>query len=231
MMKRFPTIVTTFLFAGLLSAQSDAPFHCGSGELHRLSAAVLNDPLLEERIAHADAELEDFTRTFVQDASRGGGNYVIPVVFHIIHNNGQENISDAQVFDAVRILNEDFNRLNPDRVNVRQEFQSIIADVGIQFRLATKDPEGVCTNGITRTVSELTNDGTEEMKALINWPRNKYLNVWVAASADGAAASPSAFFSSLLSAVGSVGSSSLSTLINVLTSGRSGMAMSTSVPE
>ncbi|HEX2617585.1 MAG TPA: M43 family zinc metalloprotease, partial [Flavobacteriales bacterium] len=55
------------------------------------------------------------------------------------------------------------------------------------FRLAQLDPQGNCTKGITRTVSELTNDGTQDMKDLIDWPRDKYLNVWVAASADGAA--------------------------------------------
>ena len=38
-----------------------------------------------------------------------GGNYIIPMVVHIIHNYGSENISDAQVVDAIRILNEDFN--------------------------------------------------------------------------------------------------------------------------
>ena len=43
----------------------------------------------------------------------------IPVVFHIIHNNGPENISDEQVEDAVRVLNDDFNKLNDDWDNVK----------------------------------------------------------------------------------------------------------------
>ena len=141
----------------------------------------------QERMAQADAELEDFTRSF-QDLERGGsGGYVIPVVFHIIHNNGPENISDAQVRDAVRVLNNDFNRLNSDWNSVRPAFQSIVADIGIEFRLATRDPQGNCTNGITRTVSNLTNEGGSQMKSLISWPRSRYLQIWVAASADGAA--------------------------------------------
>ncbi|MBX2972549.1 MAG: T9SS type A sorting domain-containing protein [Flavobacteriales bacterium] len=146
-------------------------------------------PDLEERAARTTAELEAFTRSFINE--QGGdardGGFVIPIVFHIIHNNGPENISDAQVHDAVRVLNNDFNRLNTDWNTVRPQFLDIVANVGIEFRLATRDPNGQCTTGITRTQSPLTNDGTEQMKALISWPRNKYLQVWVAASADGAA--------------------------------------------
>ncbi|MCB0765140.1 MAG: choice-of-anchor J domain-containing protein, partial [Flavobacteriales bacterium] len=114
--------------------------------------------------------------------------YIIPVVFHIIHNNGAENISDAQVYDAVRVLNQDYNKLNTDWTTVRPDFLDRVADVGIEFRLATIDPQGNCTNGVTRTVSTQTYDGDFEMTQLIQWPRNRYMNIWVAASAgDGVA--------------------------------------------
>lgn len=185
-MKRlFLVPITALLIGNVLSAQQ-IPFHCGAGEVDRIGNAA-NDPFFQTRTAQSNAELEDFTRAFLADGNRGGGAYVIPIVFHIIHNNGVENIDDAQILDALRILNEDYSRQNPDWDNVRPEFQDLVADVGVEFRLATKDPSGNCTNGITRTVSVLTNDGTEDMKALIVWPRNKYLNIWVSASADGAA--------------------------------------------
>ena len=173
------------LFANPLFAQ-ERP--CGANEFER-QLAFVDDPAAElERIAQADAELEAFTAQFA--AQHSGAErvvYTLPVVFHIIHNNGVENISDAQVVDAMRILNEDFNKLNPDWPNVRPEFLPLVADVGVEFKLAKRDPQGDCTNGITRTLSTLTNDGTQTMKNLIQWPRNKYLNIWVAASADGAA--------------------------------------------
>ncbi|MEO8590635.1 MAG: M43 family zinc metalloprotease [Flavobacteriales bacterium] len=174
------------VFSVALSAQDNVR-PCSSNDLRGLERFHHNDPVELARIAAADQELEDITRDFVEDGSRGGSPYVIPVVFHIIHNNGPENISDEQVYDAIRVLNDDYNKLNADWVNVRPEFLDIVADVGIEFRLASKDPQGACTKGITRTVSTLTNDGTQTMKDLIQWPRNKYLNVWVAASADGAA--------------------------------------------
>ncbi|HQZ42046.1 MAG TPA: hypothetical protein PK735_04090, partial [Flavobacteriales bacterium] len=107
---------------------------------HLLVPDRAEDPALIAQIAAADAELEVFTQEFEVDASRGGGNYTIPVVFHIIHENGLENISDEQVYDAMRVLNDDFNKLNSDWQNVRPEFVGIVSDVGVNFALAQKDP-------------------------------------------------------------------------------------------
>ena len=133
---------------------------------------------------HAKGLLDARTEGFSANAERGGDEpYIIPMVFHIIHNNGVENITDAQVYDAVRILTNDYTKQNADWPNVRPEFLDIVADVNIEFRLATLDPEGNCTNGITRTVSTQTYDGDFEMTQLIQWPRDQYMNIWVAASA------------------------------------------------
>src|SRR5690606_17618503 len=95
------------------------------------------------RIAADDDALEQFTQAWGE--FRGGGPYIIPVVFHIIHQNGAENISDEQVEDAIRVANLDFNKQNADWSTVRPEFLDILADVGLEFRLARKDPQGNCT--------------------------------------------------------------------------------------
>jgi PKD repeat protein len=177
-----------YLFHSSLIAQASDPLPCRTDDLSFLESLHHNDPEELARMAEAEAELDAFTNQFI---ANGGGaeraDYVIPVVFHIIHNNGPENISDAQVEDAIRVLNNDFNKLNTDWPGVRPEFLDLVADVGIEFRLARKDPQGNCTNGITRTVSALTYVGDQEMKELIQWPRNRYLNVWISASANGAA--------------------------------------------
>jgi PKD repeat protein len=178
------TLSAAALLLSMPAFAQQAPRPCGANELDQLTFWHHNDPARLAMIDQANADLEAIT---AQYAPGERSTYIIPVVFHIIHNYGPENISDDQVVDAVRILNEDYNRLNPDWDNVRAEFQGLVADVGIEFRLARRDPQGNCTKGITRTVSTLTNDGTQTMKNLIQWPRNKYLNIWVAASADGAA--------------------------------------------
>lgn len=103
----------------------------------------------------------------------------IPVVFHIIHEYGPENISKAQILDQMRILNEDFRRRNADTSKTRAIFKSIAVDCEIEFKMATKDPQGNCTDGITRTESNLTNGGDEEAKKIIKWDQSQYLNIWV----------------------------------------------------
>lgn len=103
--------------------------------------------------------------------------YTIPVVFHVIEQGGPENISDAQIFDEMRILNNDYAKLNADTTAIIPSFRNIASAIQIKFKLAQKDPNGNCTNGIDRIYSALTNNADDNSK-LNDWPRNKYLNVW-----------------------------------------------------
>ena len=185
-MIKYALSTLTFLYAVLTFAQ-EAAVPCLHNDLELLAPLHQHDPQALQQMVASEAELEHFTVNFDHDPASRDEPYVIPVVFHIIHNDGAENISNAQVEDAMRVLNDDFNKLNPDWVNADDEFIDLVADVGIEFRLARRDPNGNCTNGITRTMSPLTNDGDQAMKNLIQWPRDAYLNVWVAASAGGAA--------------------------------------------
>lgn len=147
-------------------------------------------------------ELRLFTEEFIQQnpellvSSESGDRsieYTIPVVFHIIHAGGSENISNEQVEDCIRIMNEDFQKLNSDWQNVNENFLDIVADAQIEFKLARKDPQGNCTNGITRTFSQITNGGTGQQRQSVvvqnhgTWPGNRYMNVFVAADIGGAA--------------------------------------------
>ena len=124
--------------------------------------------------------------------------YKIPVVFHVLHNGGAENISDEQILDQVAILNRDFRLQNADANTVHADFQGMPADSEIEFVLATIAPNGACFTGITRTVSSLTfngADGGDQVSAIVSgndvhngqWPGNDYMNVFIVAEADGAA--------------------------------------------
>ncbi len=119
--------------------------------------------------------------------------YIIPVVFHIIHTYGTENISDAQVLDQVAILNRDFRKLNADITAAIPFFQGIAADTKIEFRLPKLDPNGNCTNGIDRIYSHKTNSANDLSK-LNPWPRNKYLNVWVVRSMESVGTAGYAYY-------------------------------------
>ena len=142
-------------------------------------------PEERNRAEQDDARLELETAQFT-DGSRDE-LIVIPVVFHVIHFNGPENISDGQIHSAIEVMNRDFRKLNVDIGDVVVDFEDITADSEIEFRLAQRDPNGDCHIGINRIVNALTYDGGGEVKELIQWPRNNYLNIWVVDDAAGAA--------------------------------------------
>ena len=124
--------------------------------------------------------------------------YKIPVVFHVLHNNGIENITDEQIFDALTILNRDYRLLNADANNVQAEFAGMPTDIEVEFLLATKAPNGACFKGITRTMNAISYDGSDggnQVDAIVagndvfqgNWAGNKYLNIFICGDIGGAA--------------------------------------------
>ncbi|WP_276977764.1 M43 family zinc metalloprotease [Flavobacterium filum] len=115
-------------------------------------------------------------------------SYTIPVVFHVLHLGGSENISDAQIANAITCMNEDFQKLNADNVNVVPEFTALSADCEIKFVLASKDENGKCTNGITRHYTTLTNWTTNISSYIYTWNPQMYLNIYVVKSMGNGAA-------------------------------------------
>lgn len=100
----------------------------------------------------------------------------IPVVVHIIHNNGPENITTVQVQQAIEDMNLAF-------MNQGNYFHQDGVAVNIQFCLASRDTNGNFTTGITRTVSNLTNLTMETddsaLKNLSRWDPTQYINIWL----------------------------------------------------
>ena len=103
-----------------------------------------------------------------------------------------------QILDAVSILNRDYRLQNSDANSVQSVFSGMPADIEVEFALATKAPNGQCFSGITRTVSALTNDGSDgdnQVSEIISnndvyngqWAGNRYLNIFVCAYIGGAA--------------------------------------------
>ncbi|MDB5270049.1 MAG: hypothetical protein JWP58_3089 [Hymenobacter sp.] len=108
----------------------------------------------------------------------------IPVVVHIIHAGGPENISDRQINSAIDQLNIDYQKLNGDTANTVPFFRARAAAIGFQFRLAKKDPNGNCTTGITRhyAPSLINDDQSGAVQSLVIWDRQRYLNIWIVSS-------------------------------------------------
>jgi len=110
---------------------------------------------------------------------------IIPVVFHIFHESGLENISRENVLLALERLNKDFDRNHENLPQTPEVFRNIAADVDVRFVLATKDPQGNCTDGINRYYTSLASLVIGRASALpeplepYQWDYKKYLNVFV----------------------------------------------------
>ncbi len=118
--------------------------------------------------------------------------YTIPVVFHVVHNNGEEKIDRDQILDALYILNRDLRLLDPDTSTLDSAFAALAADNEIEFVLATKAPDGTCFSGITYTQTPYSFNtgsinGDDQVDAVMmfndvyqgNWSGHEYLNVFV----------------------------------------------------
>lgn len=177
-----------FIFLLGLAAQTRAQQpdrHCGADEM-QLQLLQQHPELLPNWVRNYHL-LEEHIQQYVPDISRGGGPYIIPVVVHIIHFDGAENISDDQVHNGIQVLTRNFRKQNPDTADIIPTFKPIAADMNVEFRLATLDPDGNCTNGINRLRSPLTSVGDHRVKDLIHWPRDRYLNIYVVKDAAGLA--------------------------------------------
>ena len=165
---------------------------------HKKMNQLLSDPARAKQYAKEQQEFENLMLAKKGDNSTKALVYTIPVVFHVLHNGGAENISKEQILSALVVMNRDYAMLNADTASVQSAFQGIRAKADIKFVLATKAPNGACFSGITRTQSvQTTNgeDGDAQVNAIVagndvfngQWPGNKYLNVFICADIGGAA--------------------------------------------
>jgi hypothetical protein len=160
---------------------------CGAMQAHfRL---LETDPNFRSR----QIQLENLTaRRMVSAVARAAAQpLTIPVVVHVVYRTAAENISDAQIKSQIVALNRDYAAKNKDKSQVPPVWRGLMTDAGVQFALATKDPLGTATTGITRTKTTRTSFGTgDTVKSKKGggekpWPTDRYLNIWVCTLAGG----------------------------------------------
>ncbi|MDA0890026.1 MAG: M43 family zinc metalloprotease, partial [Bacteroidetes bacterium] len=109
------------------------------------------------------------------------GVKIIPVVVHVIHDLGGENISDASIQGALDVLNANINGQGANFLSKTPDvFAAVRGDAKVEFRLAKIDPLGNPTTGINRVRSTLTDqpDPANGVKALSYWNSYQYFNIW-----------------------------------------------------
>ena len=171
---------------------------------HHCISDFLNDAWIQEAGIEEQYRAEEelgWEMANAMDASNNRATYTIPIIFHVIHNtnNPAENVSQADIYNLLDAVNEDFTASNPDISNLRTGFGWTGADADIEFCLAQKDPWGqqLTELGIHRvqTTEGWFNPDTEANKmkddtggntGTPGWDRNSYVNVWICDITNGA---------------------------------------------
>ena len=166
-------------------------------ELINRCGVVDHERILQQRDPNRLGQLNKLNR-LIQEAQEKNQSlrqaadetvYRIPVVVHVVHSNASNsiggannvNISDEQIISQIQVLNEDYRRKEgTNGFNT----SPIGADAQFEFYLATTDPNGNATNGITRhyyaqkSSFNVFNDDVL-LSQIAYWPSNRYLNIWV----------------------------------------------------
>jgi hypothetical protein len=175
-MKQFSNL---FLGALLLILGANTAFaqrNCSAMDV--LMQNLQQDAAVEQRMRDIESHTQEYLRSNNPETR---AVVRIPVVVHVLYRTSTENISDAQIQSQITVLNKDFRRTNTDRTTQWSQ----AADSEIEFCLATRDPNGNATTGITRTATTVTSFSTNDAMKYSNqggksaWPTDKYLNIWV----------------------------------------------------
>lgn len=187
-MNRFTSTIFAFLVACLpvLGFSQSAPT-CFTDQV--TAEHYLKNPALIDRMqAESDAAYLQYLENKAQQGPESRANcdvYIVPAVFHVIHDGGSSNISDAKVLSQVTATNNHFRRV-PGTVGYSEG-----TDTRIQLATATIDNQGNTFNGITRHfnpalavhTSTGPNDEYIDLVNLIFWPG--YLNVYIVKEVEG----------------------------------------------
>lgn len=187
MMKPYSThwIILMLLVVLTTIGQAQAPFSCAFDEEH---TRLMEDSLYRVGQEQMEQQIRRFIEVGRNQSARLPMQYTIPVVIHIISPPGTaigegNNLTDQQIEQGLDLLNESFSNTGA--------FQTADGhDIGIQFCLAKRTPDGQATNGITRHESELVNDmkcnepstnknSNVPIKQIVNWNCKDYLNIWL----------------------------------------------------
>ena len=172
-MKRI--VVAVMLLLGLMANAQHANTRCGHDDV--IEELKANPVMYQKYLDGIDFRTQLAKE---QPAKKSGGKvYTIPVIYHVIYWESSDSISAEQLQDGIDVLNRDFRRNNPDTINTRPIFKHLGADVEVEFKLATKDPQGNPTTGIRYIKDNMTLRASASVRVIDRWPHERYFNIWV----------------------------------------------------
>lgn len=187
------TLLTTL--QSFTTVDDSTTVRCYTDEIHQTR--------LETDSIYARAQTEFPTTAALQRAA-STETFTIPVVVHVFHDGSpygvNSNVSDDLIYEAIEGLNASFAGDPFFESEYGGGFTHSYTNAGINFCLATIDPDGNPTTGITRhfpdsipgyvengmtTTSLLAETHEQNLKALAYWPTDDYMNVYVVHKLNG----------------------------------------------
>jgi hypothetical protein len=191
MIKKSLLLLTAMAVLGKTQAQIQP---CGADEMHK--QLLLEHPELKEIEAEMEKQIQAGMRkidlstaakkTTTDQTDNEDFWYDIPIVVHIIHDYNTyttsgsyagDFIPDDFIYNAVKQWNIVYAKQNPDTADVIPPFRKWIGNAHMRLHLATIDPMGNPTKGITRRRSYLTYAGGQQAK-FDDWAPSSYVNIW-----------------------------------------------------
>ena len=185
-MKYTITILTLFLSLTIFAQENKK---CYTTEL--INKELIDNKNYQNQINQVHKE----NKNWILENRNNKEVITIPIVVHVIYRQTHANIGigtnipNFQIEDQIRILNEDYSKTNSEFPNPpRNTFVNYAGNPNIKFCLATTDPNGNPTTGVTRTQSTKNsfnyNTESNDMKrdntgGKDGWNPSKYLNIWV----------------------------------------------------
>ena len=183
-MKKNILALSVCLFVGgsLIKAQSIQP--CNT--MDAMDQVFAKDPAAKIRYEKEQAELksayEAYEHSLTLHKPGAAIQYTVPVVFHIMHLNGPENISDATCINVLASVNSDFAKAGADVPTIHASFAPLYINSDIKIMLAHKDPSGNCTSGIVHHYNTNTDWNQAAQPYPYTWNPTKYLNIYIVRS-------------------------------------------------
>ena len=154
---------------------------------------ICTSQVTAQRWCEVNGHYDEITELSIQNKSsiiRPRSERWFHVVVHDVSRSGSP-VSDAQIVHQIDLLNNDFAKKGANIHKLREEFQNLAADTEIRFCLATEDPDGNPTSGVTYSNTSIDRIAlaTEMGRKVIHydqlggktgWDPARYINIWIA---------------------------------------------------
>jgi hypothetical protein len=172
-------LILSTLLLGTMSMMAQDPADYVMGNTGVINDAKFVEDVLEYNYPGFKQAVEESFNNSHQFSTKSGQVHEVNVVVHVVYSAPEINLHDSIIYNQMDILNEDYNRLNADTVNLRSIFQSVAGNPHIQFnvvhieRVSTTSTFALGFAGMPDEVKQTAQGGSDA------WDTEHFVNIWI----------------------------------------------------